>query len=106
MSCTISACSFTLAGEPWNSINSMGSSRRVSLLCAFTMRTVWWSMSSTRAIGTPIWMIWMVVRTAASMLGKEQMAALTASGSGYRRTVISVMMPSVPSLPTIRRVRS
>ena len=25
----------------------------LSLLCALTMRTVWWSMSSTRAIGTP-----------------------------------------------------
>jgi hypothetical protein len=32
MSCTVSACSFTLAGEPWNSISSMGSSRRFSLL--------------------------------------------------------------------------
>jgi hypothetical protein len=51
-------------------------------------------------------MVWITVRTAASMLGKEQMAALTASGSGYRRSVISVMTPSVPSLPTIRRVRS
>ncbi|MNT43959.1 hypothetical protein D3C72_1804560 [compost metagenome] len=106
ISCTVSACSFTLDGEPWNSMSSIGSSRRLSLLWALTMRTVWWSMSSTRAIGTPSWMVWMVVRTAASMLGNEQIAALTASGSGYRRTVIWVMMPSVPSLPTIRRVRS
>jgi hypothetical protein len=46
------------------------------------MRTVFTSISSTRAIGMPIWITWMVVRTAASMLGKEQIAALTASGSG------------------------
>ena len=46
------------------------------------MRTVLWSISSTRAIGTPSWMIWMVVRTAASMLGNEQIAAEIASGSG------------------------
>ena len=87
-------------------MSSMGSSRSVSLLCTLTMRTVLASMSSTRAIGTPSWMVWITVRTAASMLGNEQTAALTASGSGYRRTVISVMMPSVPSLPTMRRVRS
>ncbi len=41
-------------------------------------------------------MIWMVVRTAASMLGKEQMAALTASGRGYRRTVIATIQLGVP----------
>ena len=76
------------------------------MLCALTMRTVLWSISSTRAIGTPSWMIWMVVRTAASMLGNEQIAAEIASGSGYSRTVTSVITPSVPSLPTIRRVRS
>ena len=70
------------------------------------MRTVLTSISSTRAIGTPSWMTWMVVRTAASMLGKEQTAAEMASGSGYRRTVTSVITPSVPSLPTNRRVRS
>ena len=106
ISCTVSACSRTLAGEPWNSINNMGSSRKPSLLWALTMRTLCASISSQRAIGTPSWMVWMVVRTAASMLGNEQMAALTASGRGYRRTVTSVRTPSVPSLPTIRRVRS
>ena len=31
ISCTSSACSFTPAGEPWNSISSSGSSRRPSL---------------------------------------------------------------------------
>ena len=39
-------------------------------------------------------------------LGKLQTAADTASGCGYSRSVISVITPSVPSLPTIRRVRS
>ena len=57
-------------------------------------------------MGTPIWMICMVVCTAASMLGKWQMAALTASGKGHSRRVISVITPSVPSLPTSRRVKS
>ena len=51
-------------------------------------------------------MIWIVVRTAASMLGKWQIAALTASGSGYSFSVTSVITPSVPSLPTNSRVRS
>ncbi len=46
------------------------------------MRTVFTSISSTRAIGTPSWIVSMVVRTAASMLGNEQIAADTASGSG------------------------
>ena len=48
----------------------------------------------------------MVVVTAASMLGKLQTAAITASGCGYSRKVISVITPSVPSLPTNSRVRS
>ena len=38
------------------------------------------STSSMRATGTPNWMVWMLVRTAASMLGKAQTAADTASG--------------------------
>ena len=70
------------------------------------MRTVLWSINSTRAIGMPIWITSIVVRTAASMLGKEQIAAEMASGSGYSLTVTSVMTPNVPSLPTIKRVRS
>ena len=57
-------------------------------------------------MGTPSWMIWMVVRTAASTLGKVHTAADTASGKGYSRSVISAITPSVPSLPTKRRVRS
>ncbi|MDT4877480.1 hypothetical protein FQZ97_1130010 [compost metagenome] len=82
ISCTVSACSFTLAGEPWNSMSSMFSSRRPSLLCALTMRTVLWSISSQRAIGTPSWITWITVRTAASMVGNEQVAAEIAWGSG------------------------
>ena len=57
-------------------------------------------------MGTPIWMIWIVVRTAASIDGKVQVAADIASGSGNTLSVISVITPSVPSLPTKRRVRS
>ncbi len=48
----------------------------------------------------------MTVLTAESMLGKLQTAAATASGNGCSRTVISLMMPSVPSEPTNSRVRS
>ena len=72
----------------------MGASRRPSLLCLLTARMALASSSSQRAIGTPSWMVWMVVCTAASMLGKWQMAALTASGSGYSFTVNSVITPS------------
>ncbi|MCY1548659.1 hypothetical protein D9M68_847830 [compost metagenome] len=63
-------------------MSSMFSSRRPSLLCALTMRTVLWSISSQRAIGTPSWITWITVRTAASMVGNEQVAADIASGSG------------------------
>ena len=106
ISCTVAACSATLALLPWNSISSIGASVSVSLSCRFTARTACVSSNSQRAIGMPIWMIWIVVRTAASMLGKVQVAAEIASGSGYSRSVISVITPSVPSLPTISRVRS
>ena len=82
MSCTVSACSFTPASVPWNSISSSGDSRMLRPLWALTARTALASSSSQRAIGTPIWMTWMVVATAACTLGKWQMAALTASGSG------------------------
>ena len=60
----------------------MCSSRRPSLLWALTMRTVPASISSQRAIGTPSWMIWITVCTAASMLGNEHTAAEMASGNG------------------------
>ena len=57
-------------------------------------------------MGMPSWIVAMVVLTAASTLGNEQVAALIASGCGYTRSVISVITPSVPSLPTNSRVRS
>ena len=47
-----------------------------------------------------------VVSTAAATLGKWQIAAEIASGNGYSFSVTSVITPSVPSLPTNRRVRS
>ncbi|MNR49883.1 hypothetical protein D3C85_1693260 [compost metagenome] len=76
------------------------------MLCRFTARTLAASMNSTRAMGTPIWMISITLWTAESSVGKLQTAADTASGCGYSRTVTSVMMPRVPSLPTKMRVRS
>ncbi|MNV70568.1 hypothetical protein D3C71_1635420 [compost metagenome] len=76
------------------------------MLYWFTDRTLAASMNSTRATGTPIWMISMTLCTASSSVSKLQTAADTASGCGYSRTVTSVMMPSVPSLPTKMRVRS
>ena len=104
--CTVSACSCTLAGLPWNSISSIGASRSPSWLCALTTRTALASSSSQRAIGTPIWIIWIVARTAEFTSGNWQIAALTASGSGCSLSVTSQITPSVPSLPTMSRVRS
>jgi protein-L-isoaspartate O-methyltransferase len=51
-------------------------------------------------------MVWITVSTAASTPGKAQTALEIASGTGYSLTVSSVMMPSVPSEPMKRRVRS
>ena len=59
-----------------------------------------------RATGTPSWIVWMTVLIAPSRLSKEHTAAAIASGMPYSRRVTSVMMPSVPSLPTNNRVRS
>ena len=59
-----------------------------------------------RATGMPDWMVAMVALQAASTLGNGQTPAEIASGIPDSRSVISVMMPSVPSLPTRRRVRS
>ena len=60
----------------------MGDSGSDSLSWRFTARTAWASRSSQRAIGTPSWISWIVVRTAASMLGNAQIAAEIASGIG------------------------
>ena len=59
-----------------------------------------------RATGMPNWIVWITARTAASIESNAQTAADTASGCPKRRTVTSVMTPSVPSDPTKRRVRS
>lgn len=111
MSCAISAmvsvCSRTAAAEePANSMMRSGEGLRFMWSALLTALTALVSMNSQRENSMPIWMAVMVVRTAASMLGNEQMAAVTASGKGYRRRVISVMTPRVPSEPTNRRVRS
>ena len=105
-SCTIAACSATPAALPWNSISSMGFSARPSLSCALTATTAFRSSSSQRAIGTPTWMISIVVSTADFASSNETIAAATLSGRGCSFSVISVITPNVPSLPTIRRVRS
>ena len=64
------------------------------------------SSSSARATGTPICTASTTARTASSRSGKEHTAAAIASGTGWRRSVISVITPSVPSEPTRRPVRS
>ena len=48
----------------------------------------------------------MTVCTAPSSVANWQTPAEIASGTPYRRSWISVMMPSVPSAPTYSRVRS
>ncbi|OIQ67111.1 hypothetical protein GALL_513130 [mine drainage metagenome] len=60
----------------------MAPSRKLRCECVLTMRMVLASSSSQRAIGMPIWMISMVVLTAAASESNEQVAAITASGSG------------------------
>jgi hypothetical protein len=64
------------------------------------------SSSSQRATGTPAWTVAIAVATAACVVGNEQTAAEIASGIGRSRNVSSVMIPSVPSEPTNRCVRS
>jgi hypothetical protein len=59
-----------------------------------------------RATGIPDWMVRMVALQAASTEGNGQTPDEIASGTPASRSVNSVMMPSVPSEPTIRRVRS
>jgi hypothetical protein len=51
-------------------------------------------------------MVAITVSQAASTDGNEQVAADTASGTPCSFSVSSVMIPSVPSEPTISRVRS
>ena len=64
------------------------------------------SSSSQRATGTPAWTIAIAVATASRVVGNEQIAAEIASGIGRSRSVSSVIIPSVPSDPMKRWVRS
>jgi hypothetical protein len=59
-----------------------------------------------RATGMPDWMVRIVASQQASTVGNGQTPAAIASGMPDSRSVSSVMTPSVPSEPTIRRVRS
>ena len=59
-----------------------------------------------RAIGMPDWMVRMAALQAASTDGNGQTPEAIASGMPDNFSVNSVMRPSVPSEPTIRRVRS
>jgi hypothetical protein len=56
--------------------------RQVRLSWRLIARIASASTNSTRATGTPSWMVWMVARTASPMLGKAQTAAEIASGCG------------------------
>jgi hypothetical protein len=104
--CTVSTCSRTPASVPWNSKKSVGASTSVVRLYALTAAIVRSHRYSLRAIGTPSWIAAITVSTADARSGKLATAAEIASGTGYRRTVTSVITPSVPSEPTKRRVRS
>ena len=59
-----------------------------------------------RATGMPDWMVRMVAVQHASTEGNGQTPPDIASGMPASLRVSSVMMPSVPSEPTISRVRS
>jgi hypothetical protein len=59
-----------------------------------------------RATGMPLWIVMMVALQQASTEGKGQVPPEIASGIPCNFNVSSVMTPSVPSEPTISRVRS
>ncbi len=59
-----------------------------------------------RATGMPDWIVTMAALQAASTDGNGQMPPEIASGMPCSFSVSSVMTPSVPSEPTISRVRS
>ena len=106
MSCTAFACSTTAAALPWNSRKSVGASGYAVLLWRLRAAIVVAHRSSLRATGMPAWSVSITVFAAPSMSGKAHTAADIASCTGWSLTVTSVMMPSVPSEPTKRRVRS
>ena len=64
------------------------------------------SRISQRATGTPACMVWITVLVQPSIDSNAHTAADIASCTAYSFTVISVMMPRVPSEPTNSRVRS
>ena len=59
-----------------------------------------------RATGMPDWMVAIAALQAASTEGNGHTPPAIASGMPESFSVISVMTPSVPSEPTISRVRS
>ena len=59
-----------------------------------------------RATGMPVWIVAITASQAARTVGNGQTPAEIASGMPWSLSVISVTMPSVPSEPTKRRVRS
>ncbi len=59
-----------------------------------------------RATGTPNWIVAIAASHAASSEGNGHTPAEIASGMPESFSVSSVMTPSVPSAPTISRVRS
>ena len=59
-----------------------------------------------RATGMPDWMVRIAALQAASTVGNGQTPAAIASGMPCSFSVSSVITPSVPSEPTISRVRS
>ena len=59
-----------------------------------------------RATGMPVWMVMMAALQHASTDGNGQVPPAIASGMPESFSVSSVMTPSVPSEPTISRVRS
>jgi hypothetical protein len=77
---TILACSATLASVPWKSIHKVGATGKSIFEYRLTASIVAASASSIRATGTPNWMVWITVFTAASTLGNEQVAADIATG--------------------------
>ena len=59
-----------------------------------------------RATGMPVWIVAITALQAASIDGNGQTPPLISSGMPLSLSEISVMTASVPSEPTIKRVRS
>ena len=78
----------------------------MSWLCWFTDLTLAISKNSQRAIFVPICTIAAAAFTPSSRLSKRTTAADIFSGIPNILKVSSVIIPSVPSEPTIKRVKS